>query len=181
MRRLAFRLVPLLAAVLGSAVLPIHAEVRSWDFSYVTDKVAVGQPPEIWFSTEADGTYGERITTAPLSPEGDATVLYLHSLSTGLSGIDVTLSPIAEDGSEYTIGYVFTASGGIVDGDKKDYEEDVSSDEVRLSLSGDGTVDPPLVRVERLYELTWTPDVTDIENAGVGIYTCSLEVEVSYV
>lgn len=181
MRRLAIRLIPLLVAALGSVAIPVHAETRSWDFSYVTEQVETGQPPEIWFSTEADGTYGERITEAPLSAEGTPTVLYFHSLSTGLSGIDVTLSPIAEDGSEYTIGYVFTASGGIVDGDKKDFEEDVSSDEVRLSLSGDGTVDPPLVRVERLYELTWTPDVTDIENAGVGIYTCSLEVEVSYV
>lgn len=181
MRRLAIRLIPLLVVALGSVAIPVHAETRSWDFSYVTGKVEVGQPPEIWFSTEADGTYEEQITTAPLSPEGETTVLYLHSLSTGLSGIDVTLSPIAEDGSEYTIGYVFTASGGIVDGDKKNFEEDVSSDEVRLSLSGDGTVDPPLVRVERLYELKWTPDVTDIEKAGVGIYTCSLEVEVSYV
>ena len=98
MRRLAIRLIPLLVAALGSVALPVHAETRSWDFSYVTGKVAVGQPPEIWFSTEADGTYGERITTAPLSPEGDATVLYLHSLSTGLSGIDVTLSPIAGTG-----------------------------------------------------------------------------------
>lgn len=181
MGRLAIRLIPLLVAALGSVAIPVHAETRSWDFSYVTGQVETGQPPEIWFSTEADGTYGERITEAPLSAEGTPTVLYFHSLSTGLSGIDVTLSPIAEDGSEYTIGYVFTASGGIVDGDKKDFEEDVSSDEVRLSLSGDGTVDPPLVRVERLYELTWTPDVTDIGNAGAGIYTCSLEVEVSYV
>ena len=180
MRRFAFRSIPLLATVLFATVLPLHAGTRSWDFSYVSERIDAEQPPVIWFSEDEDGPYEERVTSAPLSSEGVATVLYLHCLSTGLAQMDVTLTPLGNAGTGASIGYAFTASGGVVGGEGVEFSRAVEAADVVLPLSGDDA-DPPLVRVERLYELTWTPDVADIGNAGAGIYTCSLEVEVSYV
>lgn len=168
------------AALMAVAGFSLFASnTYSWDFFYVSEDNIAPASPLVWFSKKENDTYESRVTADTLSPNGDSTVLYLHSETSGLVGMDLTVTPLT-DGSGNYVDYNFSASGGAVgiESGSISIEEKIGASAVTASLVPDGWKDPGLVRVDRLYTLTWTPDITSIAAANSGTYACNVSVEV---
>lgn len=155
------------------------ADTYSWDFYYVTEEISDSAPPRVWFSKGEDDPYESRTTSEPLSQEGPTT-LYLHSESTGLVDLSLTVTPLS-DGRGSFVHYNFSVDGGVenFDGDSINKGFDFTESSIDIPLVEENQKDPALVRVSRLYELVWTLDETSLAEATAGTYTGTVTVEVT--
>ena len=155
------------------------ADIYSWDFYYVTEKISGSASPLVWFSKGKDDPSESGTSSEPLSQDGP-TSLYLHSETTGLVDLKLTVTPLSDGRGGY-VHYNFSVDGGVenFDGDSIKSGVDVTESNITIPLIDENQRDPALVLVIRLYELVWTIDETSSAEATAGTYTGTVTVEVT--
>lgn len=158
----------LLSMILVSFAFRLYAGDPAWDFQYVSSLKMQQEPSRLWFTRDEAGLEPE-IVSDSMTPDEGPYALYMHSSTYGAGGMKMDISPLEGRGS--SIAYSFSCTG------HDDLQMDV--EDAPGSFSFGPWEDHELIVMNRTWKLEVTPDERQMSNAMAGVYSMTIQVEVT--